>query len=246
MRVSSVKAASIVALIIGGASLAHATTTFNIVAPTAVVSNTGGNLNPTCCNVVDTINQNGLAAVGSQFTNGQNWANYFAGNPLHTWVALNPGGLTGADDYEWFSQTGLSSAAIVYDLGASLNLAGIALWNEDSTGVATLAVFSCGNDSTCAAPTSLLAASAVTANSVGVDYLAQQFSWALSGGTRYVEIVVTPTVPLGSMAIGQVAFDSATPEPSTWILMGFGLAAIGFWRSKSQRPVLESVKVVNR
>lgn len=69
--------------------------------------------------ISNTFDQTGLSPT---FVSGvTDWNTYFAGNPLKNYVYSN----------EWFTNTGVNSALVTYDLGAVFNINNFALWEED-------------------------------------------------------------------------------------------------------------------
>jgi hypothetical protein len=194
-----------------------------ILSPTSVVLNTAGNFS-SADPIENTINQ---AGMDTPFTSGvTDFDTYMAGNPLH-----NYGYTT-----EWFSPTGVYSGTIIYDLGADYSLSQMALWNEDASGLATVSMYTCP-DSACSTST-FIGTFDPTPNTYGVDYPAQVVPFV--GTTEYVELFVTgpgPNDGWDGLAMGEVAFDtSSVPEPSTFLLLGGGLAAV-IWRRARRKAV---------
>lgn len=251
---STKRAIYILPLMLAGAALMQAEDV--VVNPVSVTTADGGQYNPTEGAIQSVINQQGLdyqadalgnlsaAPAGNNFTSGStDWGTYFAGSPQHVWVTLNPSGPPdGSGDFEWFSAPNLTGAHLIFDMGSVLSLDSLALWNEDSTGIGSIALFAC-TDATCDSTSLLLAQTSVTANGFGADYGAQIFNFG-ADATEFVEAVVTPTATCDPtdpcMAIGEIAFGAAIPEPSTWILMGFGLFAMIAGRSMWERRLAKS------
>lgn len=198
-----------------------------IFSPTGGVINTGG---PGFGNLADTWNHNGLL---TNFTNNvTNFNTYIAGNPQHDLVFAGN---------EWFSNDGLTSAVVTYDLGSVRAFDRLALWNEDASGIGTLNVQTSTDNVTF---TNLFTANP-TNNPVNANYPAQVFSFA-TRNARYVRFNMSacpqsdnPQLFQGC-AIGEVAFRAAAaiPEPGTWALMisGFGFAGLAMRRRR--RPVI--------
>jgi hypothetical protein len=192
--------------------------TGEIVAPTGAVINEGG---PGFGSINDTFNQAGLS---SGYTSGvTDFDSYIGTNPTHT--QLFP-------TFEWFSEQDTTSASVTYDLGSLLGLDAVALWNEESSGIGTLALFG--------------SADGVVFTALGIynpfdnplaDYPAEVFSFAPTLA-QYVRFDMSncPQADPGSFtscAIGEVAFRTAdvagaVPEPATWTMMIFGFGAAGF------------------
>lgn len=180
------------------------------------VINSGG---PGFGSINDTFNQAGLLAG---YTSGvTDFASYLASNPTHT---------TTFNGFEWFSAQGTNSASVTYDLGSALGIKSLALWNEESSGIGSLALFGSLDGVTF----SSLGAFNPIDNPVGVDYGAEVFSFAATQA-RYIRFDMTgcPQQPstFSACAIGEVAFESAVigavPEPATWAMMISGFGMIG-------------------
>lgn len=81
-----------------------------------------------------------------------------------------------------------------------------------------------------------------TQTTLGENYGAQFFGFS-SVAARYVELQINACPNPGAgggyngCAIGEVAFESTVPEPSTWVLIGCGFAAVAFMaKSRKARP----------
>ena len=189
-----------------------------IIGAQSAVINEGG---PGFGSINDTFNQAGLSAG---YTGGvTDFASYIASKPTHT---VTFGG------FEWFSNTGLDTASVTYDLGKLYNLSALALWNEESSGIGLLALFGSSDGNTFSSIGSFSPAD----NPDNAPYLAQVFN-ITSTQSRYVRFDMSgcPQQPSAfvACAIGEVAFDAtaanAVPEPSTWAMMlvGFGMVGAG-------------------
>jgi hypothetical protein len=176
-----------------------------IVSPVAAVINDGG---PGFGLINDTFNQSGLTAG---FASGvTSFDAYLATTPRHSMIFLG---------FEWFGNAGTTGATVTYDLGSVVAIDRLALWNEESSGIGTLNLFS----STDGVTFTLLASSlrptdhAITAPIDSPPYPADVFAFA-STSARFVRFVITdsPQPNPGSFpaaAIGEVAFRVTANQP---------------------------------
>jgi len=95
-----------------------------IISPSSATASSSFNSLTSSLGIDNTIDQAGLS---TGFSSGvTSFDAYMAGNPLHSMFAGNN---------EWFSQAFMETAQIDYDLGATMTLDRLALWNEDSSGI---------------------------------------------------------------------------------------------------------------
>ena len=187
-----------------------------IVAPVAGVINAGG---PGFGSLSETFDQSGLS---SGYISGvTDFDAYLATNPTHT---------DEFSGFEWFSNSGTTSATVTYDLGTATTINRLALWNEESSGIGLLNLLYSLNNVT------FLPLASVTPfdNPIG-DYAAQVFGFAPTVA-QYVRFEMSncPQPDPGSFpacAIGEVAFASGAgpaqaPEPGLIALMALGLGGI--------------------
>lgn len=171
----------------------------------------------------NTIDQSGLS-VG--FTSGvDDFDAYFALNPLHSLTFTT----------EWFTAEGVTSASVVYDLGAIFNVVRFALWNEDAVGFGSADV---AYSTDGIAYTSLGSLSG-TDHPI-VDYPADIFNLSFTGRFFSMELSGCPQ-PNGTgsalCAIGEVAFGVSThagviPVPASLPLL---LGALGMMLGLARR-----------
>lgn len=186
-----------------------------IIAPTSGVVDIGG---PGFGTLTETFNQSGLS-LG--YTSGvTNFDSYIASGPSH---------VNTFSGFEWFSNSGTTSATVTYNFGSAQTIDRLALWNEESSGIGSLNLLWSLDGVTFAS----LGAFNPTDNPLGPNYLADVFSFA-AVNAQYVRFEMSncPQPLPGSFqacAIGEVAFRTAgiVPEPATWTLLIFGFGAVG-------------------
>jgi hypothetical protein len=139
-----------------------------IVGPTGGVINSGG---PGFGSLTHTFNQAGLSH------------NYVSGvTDFDAFMALNPTHTNVFDGFEWFSNSGTTSASVTYDLGSIFTISRLALWNEESSGIGTLDLWGSSNGLDFF---SLALGLKPTDNPLGPDYSADVFAWSATD-LRYV------------------------------------------------------------
>lgn len=194
-----------------------------IIAPTSGVINSGG---PGFGTLTETFNQSGLS-VG--YTSGvTNFATYIGSGPTHT---------TTFAGFEWFSNSGTTSASVTYNLGSVWFISALALWNEESAGIGLLDLFWSLNGTDFFA----LSTGLVPTDNPLADYGADVFGFGPTAA-QYVRFDMSrcPQQNPGtfqSCAIGEVAFAasaSVVPEPATMTLLATGLVGIAARRRRQR------------
>lgn len=138
--------------------------------------------------------------------------------------------------YEWWAPLGYTSDWIIYDLGASMLVDRVALWNEEAAGLDSVTVTTANMSDFSDA----MAGGGFTATDWGNGswYLPDVYS--LSGGARmarYIRLDVTAdmtpsTTPDPYVSMGEFAV-SVVPEPSALLAIGAGLGLLVARRKRS-------------
>jgi hypothetical protein len=98
-----------------------------IISPVAATASSEFGFANNAYDIGNTSDQSGLSAG---FASGaSDFDTYLAGNPTHTYIA---------DDNEWFTDTGVASATVNYDLGSVYSIDRLALWNDEYSGISFL------------------------------------------------------------------------------------------------------------
>jgi len=202
--------------------------TSGIVNAGAIISAVGGTINsggPGFGTLTETFDQSGLS---SGYTSGvTDFDTYIASGPTHT---------TTFAGFEWFSNSGTTSASVTYDLGGIFSIDALALWNEETSGIGSLDLLT-STDGVIFTP--LLSGLLPTDHDL-VDYAADVFSFG-AVSAQYIQFDMSgcPQPIVGtfpSCAIGEVAFrqagDAQVPVPGTILLLGLGLAGLGVARRR--------------
>lgn len=193
-----------------------------ILAPVSAVINAGG---PGFGSINNTFDQTGLTL---NYTAGvTDFDTYIASKPRHTMIF--PG-------FEWFSNSGTTSASVTFDFGKLVNIDALALWNEESSGIGHLVLDAPSKPNFLAVdPFDEPLTQPIT------DYPAQVFTFA-PVKTQFVTFLMSgcpqpDPASFDGCAIGEVAFREAPsiPEPGAWALMiaGFGLAGATLRRRRA-------------
>lgn len=190
-------------------------------------------------NINDTFNLFGLE---TDYISGvTDFATYFAGNPQHTTIFDETPNDGVQGDYEWFSNSGITSASVSYDLGSVITTQGLALWNEDAAGIGKLNILGSVNGTTWFTLASNLSPTnnpldTTTQGTYGADL----FNWTATA-TRYIRLDMSSCPQPGGdgflgCSIGEVAFHSTSvvPETSTLSmgLLGLGLVGVALARRR--------------
>lgn len=189
-------------------------------ASAAIIGAVGATINaggPGFGSISDTFDQSGLSAT---YTPGVTDFDTFVAATTHDYAF---------DGNEWWSEYGLTSASVTYDLGASMTIDKMALWNEDAVGIGLLDLLVSSDGVTFSA---LLSGLTPTENLINVDYGADVFAFGPTN-FRYIRLDMARCAaaqewPQDACAIGEVAFNtSEVPIPGAILLLLTGVGSIG-------------------
>lgn len=202
-------ALSVLWVSVGGAAV--------IVSPVAVVSNSGGEFLAST-GIGNTINHSNLS-VG--FLSGtDDYDAYLGLNPVHS------GTFSGI----WWSASGNTSSTIVYDLGSSMLVDNLAIWQGNANEITSFTLLA-SEDSSFATSTNLGTFNLVF---LSAPTAAQQFGFTATSA-RYFSVAVTNATNGASLVqMGEIAFrvdpTAGVPEPTTTALAVVGLGVLFYRR----------------
>lgn len=202
-------------LMIGAASIAQAGPILGAVSISSPQGDNGGGID-----LVNIINQSGLSAV---YTSGVTDFDTFTAATTH----FGLGGFTDTRNN--------GPQQFTFDLGASVSIDAIAIWNSTTTSpITSFQLFADDDDVFGNGTTSLL----FGPTALGAAGPSQVFEFA-SINTRFIHIEGLSTLdPPDFYGLGEVAFRSSNssqvPEPSTLAILSLGLVGLGFARRKKK------------
>ncbi len=190
--------------------------------PVDAVVDVGGEFS-SIFDIGNTIDQSGLSTT---FTSGvTDFDTYIGRNPLHD---------VGAPNQEWFTPQGVNSAVVTYDLGAAFGIGRLALWNEEAAGIVAFGVLI----SLDGASFSRVASGLAPTNNSGRAYPADIFALEPQNA-RFLRLEIDDCPQPGGFfdacSMGEIAFETfetfqTIPEPTTFALIGIGVAGLGYRR----------------
>lgn len=139
---------------------------------------------------------------------------------------------------EWFADH-QTTGSITFDLGSAYNIDKIAIWNEDSQGIAKFNLFS-STDNISWVP--IGGPFTASDNDIFVNYTADVFTLPSTTLAQYVRIDVLTTYANTNQpgffvaSLGEVAFSTTkpVPEPASLLLLGSGLLGLAGMRRKKK------------
>jgi hypothetical protein len=165
------------------------------------------------------INQGGLL---TGYTSGvTDFDTYLASDPQHSIISSGN---------EWFTDFGVSSALLTFDLGAATVVDGLAAWVDEFWGAGTISVATSLDNAIFNNVGSFMPTDwATNVSSYGADV----FTFG-AVSTRYLQLTLSDcpqpdSVSGGGCGMGEVAFrqgTSAVPEPSIVALLGAGIVVM--------------------
>ncbi|MCI0408632.1 MAG: PEP-CTERM sorting domain-containing protein [Acidobacteria bacterium] len=193
-----------------------------IVSPVAAPVNTLGEFGA-CCDIGNSIDGSGLTP--GFVTGVTDFDAYLALNPLHD---------LGFQDQEFFGAQGVLSGTVVYDLGGVVFIDRMALWNEDSTGIAVMNVRSALDLPFTTGVVDHGLFNPVD-NPINVDYPAEVLALNPTPA-RFVEMELRCVdTDFNNCGIGEVAFSATpqeAPEPASLVLLGIGILGLSLTRRR--------------
>ena len=207
-----------------------------IISATHAVVNSGGGTWQESGYIENTYNQAGLY---DNYQSGvTDFDSYIASSPFHT---------SDFNDNEWFSTLGSGaapvSASVTYDLGSFNNINAVALWNEESAGIAILDLFGSldGVNFFSLANGLMPNDNPFDVNQPNADYRYSPEVFSLNAANlRYIRFDMSgcpddnQPVEYQFCSIGEVAFRTTdVPEPSVLAMLCVGL--MGFGRKWNQK-----------
>jgi hypothetical protein len=187
--------------------------------------------------IEDTYNQAGL--YDKYISGVTDFDSYIASSPFHT---------SDYNSYEWFSVLGNGSApmaaSVTYYLGGPTKIDGLALWNEESAGIAILDLFGSSDGVNFFSLASDLRPRDnpfdVNAPNADYRYSPEVFSFT-DTNLQYVRFDMSgcpddnQPVEYQFCSIGEVAFRASdVPEPGSIILLSVGLMGMGYRMKKNK------------
>lgn len=172
------------------------------------------------------INQGGLA---TGYVSGvTDFDTYIAGDPRHTVIS---------EGAEWFTNSGVPSASLTFDLGSLMYIDGLATWVDEFWGAGFIGV-SASTDGIGYVGLGIFAPTdwATNVTSYGADV----FSFG-STAARYVQLSLSNcpqpnSVAGGGCGLGEVAFRAGAapvPEPGTLGLLGAAIMLVGLMKRRT-------------